>query len=173
MHFACIQAADASRIEEGRGTEQPYGRPTRFPSPLIKPDVPFRASGFPTDFTNGSRTRSQVNIAQSQHAQIPEHTRVRESGSAARSHLVTVSQEVPHALIDVVIDRSIRHQTRSVTEVVRPPPQNSVEAIAHVRPRYHVARHQQVSHFLPQPGNALLRRTRPEVHMAILPKMMR
>jgi hypothetical protein len=30
----------ARRVEEGRGTEQPYGRTTRFPSPLIKPDVP-------------------------------------------------------------------------------------------------------------------------------------
>src|ERR1700730_9898383 len=33
--------------------------------------------------------------------------------------------------------------------------------------------HQQVSHFLPQPRNTLLRRTRPQIHMAILPKTMR
>src|SRR3954469_23008560 len=34
------RSVQLSRVEEGRGTEQPYGRPTRFPSPLIKPDVP-------------------------------------------------------------------------------------------------------------------------------------
>src|SRR5258708_15283078 len=130
-------------VESRKGavpSSHPAGRPVCLPRSSNR-TCPFRASGFPTDFTNGSRTRPQVNIAQSQHAQIPEHNRVRESGSAARSHLVAVSQEVPHALIDVVIDRSIRHQARSVTEVVRPPPQNSVEAIAHVRPPYHAARH--------------------------------
>ena len=64
-------------------------------------------------------------------------------------------------------------QPRSVTEVVRPASQDSVELIAYVGPRCHVLAHQQVSHFLPQPGNALLRRTRPEIHMTILPKTMR
>src|SRR5437762_7188131 len=72
-----------------------------------------------------------------------------------------------------MIDRSIGHQPRPVAKVVRPPPQNAIEAIAYLRPRCDVVPHQQVSHFLPQPGNALLRRTRPQIHMTILPKTMR
>src|ERR1035437_8291771 len=82
-------------------------------------------------------------------------------------------QKVPHAFIDVVIDRTISHQPRPVTEVVGPSPQNPVELISHVRPRFHVFSHQQISHFLPQLGDALLRRTRPEILMTILPKTMR
>src|SRR5712692_9394964 len=90
-----------------------------------------------------------------------------------RRHLVAVPQEVPHSLVDVVIDRSIRHQPGPVTKVVRPPSQDTIQAITHVGPRGHVLAHQQVCHFLPQPGNALLRRTRPQIHMTILPKTMR
>src|SRR6266849_1836589 len=88
-------------------------------------------------------------------------------------HLVAVPQEIPHALVDVMIDRSIGHQPRPVAKVVRPPPQNAIEAVAYLRPRCDVVPHQQVAHFLPQPGNALLRRTRPQIHMTILPKTMR
>src|SRR4029077_3007405 len=51
---------------------------------------------------------------------------------------VAMPQEVPHAFRDVMIDRSIGHQPRSVTEVVRPPPQNSVELISYLRPRCNV-----------------------------------
>src|ERR1700730_9349640 len=72
-----------------------------------------------------------------------------------------------------MIDRSISQQPRPVTEVVRPSPQNPVELISHLRPRCHVLANQQASHFLPQPGNALLRRTRPEIRDAVLPKAMR
>src|SRR6185369_1199001 len=75
--------------------------------------------------------------------------------------------------MDVMIDRSIGHQPRPVTKVVRPPSQNTIQAIAHVGPRCHVLAYQQVSHFLPQPGNALLRRTRPQILVSILPKTMR
>src|SRR6266853_5167339 len=88
-------------------------------------------------------------------------------------HFVAVPQKIPDALVNVMIDRSIGHQPRSVTEVVRPSPQNSVELISHLRPRCHILAHQQVSHFLSQPGNALLRRTRPEIRNAVLPKAMR
>src|SRR5204862_6558709 len=88
-------------------------------------------------------------------------------------YLLTPAEEGPNARVDVMFDRSIGHQSGPVAKVVRPPPQNAVEAIAYVRPRSDVLAHQQVSHFLPQPGNALLRRARPQIHMTILPKTMR
>jgi hypothetical protein len=61
-----------------------------------------------------------MNVTQPQHSHMPEHNCIRESSGATRGHLVALPQEVPHALIDVVIDRSIRHQPRAITEIVRP-----------------------------------------------------
>src|SRR5713101_1834676 len=72
-----------------------------------------------------------------------------------------------------MVDCAVGHQPRPVTEVVRPPPQHAIQAIAHLGPRCDILAHQQVSHFLPQPSNALLRRTRPEICVTILPKTMR
>src|SRR5450759_657960 len=86
---------------------------------------------------------------------------------------MTAPEERPNSLVHVLVDRSIRHQPRPVTEVVRPPPQYAIKAVAHLGPWFHVLAHQQASHFLPQLGNALLRRTRPEILMTILPKTMR
>src|SRR5258708_2831867 len=72
-----------------------------------------------------------------------------------------------------MVDRSIRHQPRPVTEVVRPPSPYAIKAGAQLRAWVHPLGHPQVSHFLPQLGNALLRRTRPKILMTILPKTMR
>src|SRR5450755_2104256 len=86
---------------------------------------------------------------------------------------MTAPEERPNALVHVLVNRSIRQQPRPVTEVVRPPPQHAIKAVAHLGPWFHVLAHQQASHFLPQLGNALLRRTRPEILVTILPKTMR
>jgi hypothetical protein len=45
-----------------------------------------------------------MNVTQPQHSQVPEHNCVREASGTTRGHLVALRQEVPHALIDVVID---------------------------------------------------------------------
>jgi len=107
----------------------------------------FEHPAFRQTSPTSSRKSPEMPVTQAQHAQVPEHNRVREAGSAARRHLVAMPQEVPHAFIDVIIDRSIGHQPRPVTEVVRPPMQNSVESISHVRPRCDVMPPQQVSTF--------------------------
>ncbi len=44
---------------------------------------------------------------QVQHAELPEHSRSREAVRATPLHLVTMDEEVAHAVIDVVIDRPI------------------------------------------------------------------
>src|SRR5438309_10493760 len=82
---------------------------------------------------------------------------------------MTSPQEIPYVVVDVVIDCPIRRIPISTTEIVRPPPQNSVEAISHFRPWFEVTARQQVSHFLPQPGNALFRRTFSDKLATILP----
>src|ERR1700681_3116532 len=67
-------------------------------------------------------------------------------------------QKSPYAIIDVMIDRPIRLNARTVREVIRPAPQNTVELIANLTPRRRVLRAQHVVHFLPQPAHALVGR---------------
>src|ERR1700683_3608067 len=74
----------------------------------------FPASGFPTGFTVDSRTRVQLNIAEPEHAQLPAHHFITEAAGAARLHLVTPPQEMPYALIDVVINRPVRRRAGPV-----------------------------------------------------------
>jgi hypothetical protein len=40
-------------------------------------------TGSPTDFTASSRKSPKVHISQPQHAQLPEHNRIRKGGAAA------------------------------------------------------------------------------------------
>jgi len=133
----------------------------------------FEHPAFRQTSPTSSRKPPHRHIAEPQNTPYPEHNRVRERGTAQRMHFVAVTQEVPYAVVNVMIDRSISHQPRSITEVVGPAPQNPVELISHLRPRCHVLAHQQVSHFLPQLDNALLRRTRPEIPLTSLSKTVR
>lgn len=82
-------------------------------------------------------------------------------------------QEVPHALIDVTINRPIRQQPGSVTEVRRPPSQSLIEAIANLFPVPDVARPQEISHVLLNSQHALLRRTRTQIPVTIFAIAMR
>src|SRR6266699_5729437 len=56
MHFACMRTA--ASVESRKGavpSSRTGGRPVSLPRSSNR-TCPFRASGFPTDFTNGSRT---------------------------------------------------------------------------------------------------------------------
>ena len=61
-----------------------------------------------------------MNPAQPKHAEIPEHGPSREPRGAARRHLVTPDQKMPHALIDVIVGRSIGRQARPIPQYVHP-----------------------------------------------------
>ena len=60
-----------------------------------------------------------MHSAELDHAQLPEDHVVRETCGAARPHLVTPPQEMPHAVRDVVIDRPIRLRPSTIAEVCR------------------------------------------------------
>ena len=62
--------------------------------------------------------------------------------------------------------RNHPHRSNSTTS------QHAIQAITHLGPRCHGLGQQQISHCLPQLRNALLRRTRPEILVTILPKTM-
>ena len=85
----------------GAGTDAEA--PPRFPSPLIKPDVPdFEHPAFRLTSPQSSRKCAQLDTRSRSTPKLAEHRCVRETGGASRRHLVTPSQEMPHALIDVV-----------------------------------------------------------------------
>src|SRR5215471_14777457 len=95
---------------------------------------PHLASGFPTGFTADSRTRVHTSSAELQYSQLAKHRWDAEAAGAAGVHLVTPPQEMPYALIDVVINRLIRRGPSSVTEVRRPAPQYLIQPASYLLP---------------------------------------
>src|SRR5215468_8461588 len=133
----------------------------------------FPASGFPTGFTADSRTRLHANSAELQYSQLAKYRWDAEAAGAAGVHLVTPPQEMPYALINVVINRLIRRGPSSIAEVRRPASQNLIQPVPHLLPGPRVAGYQKVSHLFLDACHRLLRRACPQIPMAILLIAMR
>ncbi len=132
MHtlVSVFRVAFRSRVEEGRGGLYRIGI-TPFPFPAHQAGrANFPHPAFRLASSRGTRRGAKMNPAQPKHAEIPEHGPSREPRGAARRHLVTPDQRMPHALIDVIVDRSIGRQARPVAEVVRPAAQHAVQLVA-------------------------------------------
>ena len=143
---------------------------------------PFRASGFPTGFTVDSRTRPPLHITKPEYPQLAEDRFRWKAAGAARGHLVASPQEMPYALVDVIVDCPVCRRPGSVAVVCRPASEHPIEPIPHLRPRPDIARRQQVSHLafdarLPDAGLRLIQgQSQPRDHptlrspaVAILP----
>ena len=87
-------------------------------------------------------------MTQAQNAQLAKDHSIRESAGASRFHPMAPDQKIPHALIDMMVDRSIGQQASSVAEVRRPSSQHLIQTVTYLFPRSNVAGPQQVSHFL-------------------------
>ena len=88
------------RVEERRG----IACATRFPSPLIKPDVQISRIRL-SDWTSppGSRTRPHPDLTQLNNAQPAVDRTPREAGSSAtRPHLMTPPEVMPYAFVDII-----------------------------------------------------------------------
>src|SRR4026207_275153 len=72
-----------------------------------------------------------------------------------------------------MIDGPICHQPRALAEVRRPASQYAIEPMTNVLPGLHVAGFQHLSDLLPDPGNTLLGRSRPQIPVAIFPVTIR
>src|SRR5260370_17553598 len=81
---------------------------------------------------------------------------------------MTPNQKVTHLVVDVIVDRAVRRHPGAMAEVCRPTAQEAVQPISHLRPCSHVAGHHKAADFGLQPENALLRRARPEIPVALL-----
>ena len=163
----------AGRVEEGRGGLYRIGI-TPFPFPAHQTGrANFPHPAFRLASSRGTRRGAKMNPAQPKHAEIPEHGPSREPRGAARRHLVTPDQKMPHALIDVIVDRSIGRQARPVAEVVRPAAQHAVQLVAHLGPGCLVAGPQEPSDLQLEPSHALPGRARPQIPVAILAKALR
>src|SRR5215469_11256313 len=129
---------------------------------------PIKASGFPTVFTVDSRTIAKLHLTKPEHPPVAKDRLRREAIDAARLHLVAPPQEMPYALIDVVVNRPIRCRPGPVAEVCRPASQNLIQPIPHLQPCPRIAGYQMVSHFLLDARYALLGRTGSHVPTACL-----
>src|SRR5262249_20152379 len=119
-------------------------------------------------FTVDSRTTVSLDIPEPEDSEFSEHHFIAEAAGAARWHLVTPPQEMPYALIDVVVNRPIRRRPGPVAEVRRPASQNLIQPIPHLRPCPRIAWYQMVSHFLLDACHALLGRTCSQIPTAFL-----
>ena len=100
------------RVEDGRGCS--LVKPSRFPSPLIKPDVPIsgirlsdwlhriRFSAFA--LAPDSRTGVTQRTAEPEDSQLAEDPLHRKLTGALRGHLVPPSQEMPYTLLNVFVE---------------------------------------------------------------------
>src|ERR1017187_4220938 len=137
----------------GAGTDAEA--PPRFPSPLIKPDMPISGIRL-SDWLHPRLTSARPVVLG---AQGPIHPFRRELAGALRGHLVPPSQGIPHTIVNVFIDRPIRLTRAPDAEVLRPALQLPIQLLTDVRPGCHVPAIQQFSHLLLDPAHALLRRT--------------
>ena len=83
--------------------------------------------------------------------------------SVTSRHLVALHQEVPHAIVDIRIDRPLRHQPGPIAEVGGPAEQQAVQLASNLGPRTLVAGDQEIADLPLEPRDALLGRTRSEV----------
>jgi hypothetical protein len=60
-----------------------------------------------------------MHIPQLLHTQRPKYNCIRVAIVAAGGHLASAPQKRPNAVVNVPVDRSISHQSRPVTEVIR------------------------------------------------------
>jgi hypothetical protein len=103
-----LVATLTSGVEEGRWTGT-YWQPVVSLPRSSNRTCPFRASGFPTDFTNQLREGARGAHRGAANTQFPEHDSVREKRTAARLHFMAVSQEIPYALVNVIVRHPCRH----------------------------------------------------------------
>jgi hypothetical protein len=104
-----------------------------------------------------------------EHAQLSEDHVRGEALRPSRGDFVPPPQKVPYPFPDVVIDRPIRHEPRSVGEVLSPPTQDRVELRHHLFPRRLVGRTKDLADASLDPFHRLLRRPGPQVPVAIFP----
>ena len=115
----------------------PKHRPVSHPRSSNR-TCPFRASGFPMDFTAGSRnSRRRAKPKDLEFAKDPLIAIVL---GAAQLHLMAPFQEMPYAIGDVIVDFSIRRGAGTVGKVGRPASENLIEAGAHFFPCSNVFR---------------------------------
>src|SRR5215467_5001119 len=81
---------------------------------------------------------------------------------------MTPPQEMPYVLINVVVNRVVRHYPGSVAEVRRPAPQNLIQPVPRLPPGPQVAGYQKLPHLFLDACHRFLRRACPQIPMAIL-----
>src|ERR1700746_4103393 len=109
------------RVEDGRGSLGATWPSPRFPSPLIKPDVPIsgiRLSGWLS--ARGTRRGRSGQALEAQNAEFSMNDIEYESAVAAPLHLVSSYEESAHTFKDVLVDATVCLAPRAVAKVGGP-----------------------------------------------------
>ena len=79
---------------------------------------------------------------------------------------MTAAEEVAHTIVNIIVHGPVRKDLSPMAEIIGPASQNHIETVTHFRPGCQMATIQTVSHFLPHPSQALLRRPRSQISSA-------
>src|SRR3954464_8025048 len=108
------------RVEDGRGARPTGSRPFPIPAHQTgRADCPHPA--FRLASPQSCRRRANMDMAEPKNTQLAIDHVIRISAGAPALHSMAPRQEIPYALVDVIVDGSIGQQPGPVTEVRRPP----------------------------------------------------
>jgi hypothetical protein len=133
-----------------------------FPSPLIKPDVPIWGIRL-SDWLHHRLTNARASVpagARRPKSRTPGPQGTRGCLAKTPGGAASGSASLCHRHAG---RRPISLRRARAAEVCSPALQLLIQPLTHFRPRFYIARHQQVSHVLLDPGHALLRRTVPDI----------
>src|SRR5271154_3216342 len=126
------------RVEDGRGGIAPFPVPAHQTGRAAFPHPAFRLAS-----PQGPRRRPTALASKASDGQFPVDIF---SGELVRStplHFVSLTEEVPRSVIDMLIDGLVCRREGAVGEVGRPTAQNAVQSGSHLVPGALVAGHQQ------------------------------
>lgn len=113
----------ACRVEDGRGGTAPFPVPAHQTGRADFPHPAFRLAS-----PQGPRRRPPALASKASHGQLPVDMFARELVRSTPLHFVSLTEEVPRPVIDMLIDGLVCRRESTVGEVGRPAAQNAVQS---------------------------------------------
>src|SRR3712207_1082198 len=126
------------RVEDGRGGMAPFPVPAHQTGRADFPHPAFRLAS-----PQGPRRRPTALASKVSDGQFPVDMVSRELVRSTPLHFVSLTEEVPRSVIDMLIDGLVCRREGTVGEVGRPTAQSAVQSCSHFVPAALIAGHQQ------------------------------
>ena len=159
----------------GAGAREPVARWSRFPAPLIKPDLRISrlrlSDGLHRNALAGAAPRWVGRSLIT--PRWPNTTSSRNCRAPRECTLCRLRKKCRTLSKTIVVDRPIGDQSGPVAEVARPASQQPIQLVTDLPPGPDMIRSQHGTDLLLDPRHTLLRRTRPPIPRALFLEAMR